>query len=488
MESEILIERQNTLIRNYDEQKLNKNWRSRKEIVEFNNKFFNQAGTILSEKYKSIFTELTQQADPDNTGGYVSVSYVDDDFSDDSDSLLYNEISDAVNKSLREGFTYGDIAVLCRSNGIATRISEKMISDNIPVFSSESLLISSSSEVEFVISCIELVQDQSNQIAATNILLYLIRKKDTQMNIGIQKAIETILASDDKGITYSQKLTGKANELLNYNHCGYKFFNSENPSLAGLCNKIIRAFGLNVPVNPFITFFQDAVYRYSARKSQNLDEFIDYWENNKNKLSVSVPEQANAVKVMTIHKSKGLEFPVVIFPVAKKNMDHLQQKSLWLSPAEEVFKGLKTTLFPFGKSLLNTELADAYWEENDKNQLDNLNLLYVAMTRPIESLYILIYGKESKSVPDPASTYGLFRKFQTTLSEFSDNEKGFFIGETNRKHMHQRHEPASSWVLNNVFETDWMLKLGISISSSSINDKKFAGSQISRGRIIHQCL
>ena len=171
-------------------------------------------------------------------------------------------------------------------------------------------------------------------------------------------------------------------------------------SLIELCHKITKAFKLEITARIYVQFFLDEVWVYSNKYSQDLFGFLNYWEDHAHKLSVVIPEGINAVQVMTIHKSKGLEFPVVLFPFANWNATSERDAKSWVEINEPELEGLPSSLIPLNDKLNSgtKQLQAIYEEHKAKVLLDNLNMLYVALTRPKTRLYIftcLLYTSPS---------------------------------------------------------------------------------------------
>jgi len=172
---------------------------------------------------------------------------------------------------------------------------------------------------------------------------------------------------------------------------GFNFYPNHLRSLPlyELCEEIIRIFALDEgPYNPYIQFFLEFVNRQTAGESIQLPDLLETWEEKKNQLSVVVPEGINAIRIMTIHKAKGLEFPVVIWPFATESLKSTRDQ-LWIEPHHPALMGLPVALVPTSKELGDIGYGDIYDVERNKSLLDMINLIYVAFTRPVERLYVL---------------------------------------------------------------------------------------------------
>ena len=165
-------------------------------------------------------------------------------------------------------------------------------------------------------------------------------------------------------------------------------------SLFSIVERIIEEF---VPAksieidNPFITAFQDVIVDYSSKNIPSIHAFIKWWNDRKDKISIATPTNVDAIKVMTIHKSKGLEFPVVIIPFASWDLGK-NKGVLWTKPCH--IDGIPEDIEPpvvavkFKKDLLETPLKDAYVKEYGEACIDNINKTYVAFTRAEKEMHI----------------------------------------------------------------------------------------------------
>src|SRR5690606_9748845 len=144
--------------------------------------------------------------------------------------------------------------------------------------------------------------------------------------------------------------------------------------------------------------FLDLVLERTVKNQSTIADFLNYWEQNDHKLSIPSPENEDAVRLMTVHKSKGLEFPVVIYPFADDDLSKSRYKTVFdLEENDQLtipkaFVDLKNDVNMYG------ETAQRLYEQKKQDELlDNLNVLYVALTRAEEQLYIISNYKRAKN-------------------------------------------------------------------------------------------
>ena len=410
-QSEVIAEKEIILKENFNLQVLDKNWRSKKEIIDFNNDFFTKSSELLENKYKSIYDDVSQKSKENNEGGYVSIDILE--------SNTYNEntlniILKSIYECIEDGYKYCDIAILCRNNNKASLIARTLLENNINVVSSESLLISSSPEVCFVVSFMKFVLNQKNNITKAEIIEFLNDKKIIKLD------------TDDYSKSFKTIVNSEFVEFINFfnkNNIDINILELLNLSIFDVTEKIIDTFGFNKIANTYLQFFLDLVHDYSIKFNNNISDFLNWWENEKNKKSVIIPESIDAVRVMTIHKSKGLQFPIVLLPFADWATNNLSDYT-WLNIDKPDISKLNTVLISLNKKLEHTEFADVYKDEYNKTLLDELNVLYVAMTRPEERLYIFTTKKHDNSryIAD------IFKKYLTAKGDFNESQSHYEYG------------------------------------------------------------
>jgi ATP-dependent exoDNAse (exonuclease V) beta subunit len=140
---------------------------------------------------------------------------------------------------------------------------------------------------------------------------------------------------------------------------------------------------------PFLNTFQDYIVNFTGENNADIRSFLEWWEETGKKKSVVLPDNQDAIRILTIHKSKGLEFKVVLLPFLSWNLDHLSSKQpiLWVKPDVPPFNELGIVPVKYNKDLADTIFADYYRKEKYSVYLDNVNLLYVALTRAKDVLY-----------------------------------------------------------------------------------------------------
>jgi len=455
------IERELSLVRNYKAENLNKNFRSKAEIITFNNEFFRCIASNLPPDYQSIYEGLEQEYDPENTGGLVSIEFLDKKNSESSfEEQNFSKINQIIAQAVNDGFEWKDIAILCRSNAKASNIAQYLIEQGIDIISSQSLLLACSPEVNFMISCLQYLNNPVDAISQRAMKQYLVNTGRIPAE-AINKPLKTL--TFDFHVSALIKLP-----------------------LYDLCEKIIRIFTLNNSVNPHIQFFLDAVLEFSMANRQNLSDFLLWWEEKKKTKSIIVPEGINAVRIMTIHKAKGLEFPVVIYPYAEEKVS-LTKKSQWVDFDNPNIPMLRAALLPITKDLATTTLAPLYEEEKGKSLLDLINILYVVLTRASNRLYVLTSfpaneAKEINSIPL------FFQQFLKSSGIWSENKTTYIFGKAVAFLSGKRSSLSGNYHLTSFISNEWHSKVLISQQAVEAWDVENPDKNREWGILLHTCL
>jgi len=403
----IELSKENNPFANPDKQlfSLDTNYRSYSEVIDFNNSFFNLiSGKFSNNDYKNLYANKSFQKQNDKKGGFVNISFVpkSKDILEDEDvsqeELFLIETINTINKVLLEGFNYKDIVILTRKKAHGVLVANYLTELNIPIVSSETLLIENASEVKLIINVLKFLKNENNIEAKALFLQYISTK------------IQSKMPSHDFIVTgLSFKKEKEFEQWLQTLDVTISFTNIRKKALYETIEIIISKFINLKNTNAYVQYFLDIVLEKDVKLQYGVSDFIDFWDKNSHKFSIPSPEGNNAIRIMTIHKSKGLEFPVVIFPFAEEKYSSGPKDKLWID-STDTDVDLPKFLIDNNKSVENFgEIASRiYLQKKQEELLDNVNILYVALTRAEEQLYIissLTLNKENNAVDNTMSMF-----------------------------------------------------------------------------------
>jgi len=398
-------------------QNLAKNWRSKENVIQFNNSFFRWLReSFFAQEYeglKTYYQEVEQDTNP-NKGGHVELTFLNKDETN-SELATFGKVSEIVlDLTQNQGFELRDIAILTRRNSDASFLAEKFIEQKIQVISSESLLLTSSQKVKFVVNFLRILAQPLNPVAKSELLYFVyghFYKELGLENLKVTGEIHTKIAetsNDPKFSTLMKYIKKQTDISLNFRSLQYL-------SIYEIAEELIRVFQLNKENQEqiYLQKMLDVMLDFSLRKGGNLTDFVEYWDKNAHKISVSTPETGNAIRIMTIHKSKGLEFPAVILPFANWNITPQNTAKMWQNWENDLVPDLKTVILPIKKDLQETIFAQDYQREMQATFIDAINMLYVAMTRAAEKLFVVASTK--KVIKETRNVGEILRSYCETL-------------------------------------------------------------------------
>ncbi len=439
-DNQVIQERIQTLRRQFNPLNLEYNYRSKKEIIEFNNLFFKELINKLPSFFTPYYAEYEQKVGIDKTGGYAEIKILP---KKDHNELTLEYIFTSIQDCLTRGRKLDEIALLTRTNKELTLIAEFLTQQGIPVISNESLNLNQSSEVNFLVNLYACILDPKNIEAILEICKFL----NTRKSIDYFAIFKT---------------SHNAYETLNF--IIELEYDLKLPSVSGISiyeafEELILSFNIEKS-DPFIQTFLDLVKKQSTYLSGT--EFIEYWIDKKESLKIASPQKIEAVTLMTIHKSKGLEFPIVFLPFA--NASPQRGSWLWLDTSDEQI-GIKSALTQNNKKLLNTSFSKQSEDEKLKAMLDELNIVYVALTRAADEIYISV--EEIKDTLDIKGVEHFFHQVIPKLNEknnnvFSMGNQKEFSELIQNKKLHKIIEPKK------IIRSDWRKKIKMSFSAPSI--------------------
>ncbi len=404
------------------------NYRSLKQVVTFNNSFFHHiSGFALTDKKHQTIYQNSHQQSTKNEEGYVELTFLDIKNREEDENkhdLHCQKVLETIRTAQKNGFSFQDICIITRKSREGIAIANYLSEENIPIISSESLLLKNSPEVVFVNAIIALATQPKNDELKIQVLNYLADQK---------------LHLKDKHTFYSALIPLDVSKMFKKLSDFDFFFNFESflqLSLYESVETIVRQFRLNEGSNAYLQFYMDEILDYSQKNRASFSGFIEHWEIKKEKLSVVSPQGNDAVQIMTIHKSKGLEFPVVIFPYANQKLHFDMVPKTWFPVEKEKFSGFSHVYINMNAEVeqfgaLGSTMYTNYCSELE---LDTINLLYVVLTRAIEQLYVISELDLDSTQNEKLSLYsGLFINYLKTINHWSDNQNRYSFGDPLRK-------------------------------------------------------
>lgn len=389
------------------------NYRSHKTIVDFNNSFFKGLSeTALAHPvYVKLYQNSYQKSHSDNDG-YVEISFIDPATDEDGNEMYvqqtYAKIQDCIDRKHR----LSDICVLVRKNKEAVMVSEYLNLQGIPVVSSESLLLKNSPEVCFVINFITQITNPDNYEAKIEVLEYLANT----LKMGDPHPFYKLFLSKSQ----EAFMKGLSDFGFHINSADFIYL-----PLYELVELLIKTFKLIKGSNAYLQFLLDEILTFSQKQNAHMSKFLEYFEAKKDILSIASPEGQEAVKVMTVHKAKGLEFEIVIYPFADNDVHKTMGEKVWFPIKTDDFNG-----FDYAYLNLNSELKDfgdigeiLYNQHRDQQALDGLNVLYVALTRAVGELYVI-----SKLKKGAANYAGYFMGYLESEGLWQEGKLSYSFG------------------------------------------------------------
>ena len=397
---------------------LDTNWRSDTKVVHFNNAFFANAAHHLQNDFNATlepteqepvkernpnteegsgtrqitdaYADVYQHVAPGKTGenGQVKITFLKDDKESDWKAEVLERLPHEIEQLQDQGFALNEIAVVVRWNHEAVLVAETLLNykEQHPespyrydIISNEALLIGSARSIKAVIALLRHFRspaDESRRMMAIyEFYRYYHRATPEEALRGYREGIP------NKGSR------GEFPEAIK----------REIKSLATMpfYDMVERFFALTSDVisekeYAYVQAFLDLALKYKSGTSADRNSFLEWWDEKGGKKALFSPEDQDAIRLITIHKSKGLGFGAVIMPFVNWGIDHspTHNNIIWCKPQVAPFNAIGVVPLKYGKGLANTIFRKDYLDEKRFTYIDNLNLLYVAFTRAKHRLLI----------------------------------------------------------------------------------------------------
>ncbi len=470
---------------------LNTNYRSEGNIVLFNNLLFQTAAKLVSMQADTDFpteayNQLAQKTHRTNAGGYVNIEFLPDDTEEKFKEISLRKLPTLVEELQRAGVAMRDIAFLVRDHKdgkrIATRFIEYRSNEakdgfNYEVVSNESLLLFRASSVVVIINALTVLHSPTDNIARAQ------------------------LAYEYQKLWHTPSFTDWNNLFTSIKHAGFAQwvpadFVQQQSYLASLSlfemvENIIHIFHLGQLKDEiiYIQTFQDYIQEFSNREQRDLGAFLEWWEENREKKSIQVPSGVDAAQIITIHKSKGLQFQYVVLPFLSWE---LEQKgtvapTLWVRSNQPPFKNAGNIPVKYTRDLCDSFFEPYYHDERERNFLDNLNLLYVAFTRAEAGL--IAYASDPKKKQNNTVgdlVWNAIHADHDLLAMWNANSKRLVLGNVAAAPSIKRTERTVS--LQHYTVTQWRQRLALRQTGAEyfqVTDKR---KKINYGIMLHSML
>ncbi|HEX5171826.1 MAG TPA: UvrD-helicase domain-containing protein [Cyclobacteriaceae bacterium] len=360
------------------------NYRSGSNIITFNNSVFKAAAKWMTNTFgvpvmEDVYKDVVQNVST-KEAGFVRVKFIEEKGDDDSWKEQSRKLIPEWLEQLQEsGVALKNIAILVRRNDEGQQIVADLLhyrasgeakeNCRYDVVSNESLRIDGASSVNLILAALAYLLNTDNVIARAQLAYEYERHNKTDRPYTEVFAVSNNVFFEE---SLPESFTRQKSSL-------------KKLPLYELTETLIQIFGLSTRTGElaYLQAFQDLVLEFSSRERNDLGEFLEWWEDNKHGKSIQASGEIDAVQILTIHKAKGLQFDYVIIPFCSWSLDHESFKApmLWVKADEEPFRDIGYIPVRYASALKNTFFESYYERELIQTHLDNLNLLYVALTR-----------------------------------------------------------------------------------------------------------
>src|SRR5665648_50340 len=515
---------------------LDTNWRSAKRVIDFNNILFRESARLLNNDFESTLTGsghtfeelpdmkgIIEKAYSDNyqkfsgrasTEGYVRLQFIENEDSKkkgDYRDLAIAEMITQIEAVQSNGVRPGDIAILVRGKSEGSMIAKALLDRKISnadspfcydVISNDSLIIGQSPGVRFILNFFKLFAGSDNNIVKAD-LVYGYFNYLAPLIEGVDPP-----SADNYHAWFA--VNREVPDLFKswFRTAGNDYFDASILSLPlfELASRIAQNFSLNKIKGElvYLEAFLDLVLQYGKDQAGGTAGFLDWWESSGSGKTITLSEGQNAISILTIHKSKGLEFHTVFVPLCDWEIVPMASKApyLWCHPNQAPFNKMDLVLVKYGKGLQRTLFSDAYFKEMLYSSVDNLNLLYVALTRAVNSLIIFCPYAPKLNTPytsissliqgvleNPPMLDTVDREKYIDVTEFYNPETKVLEIGTVKKVLYSAQTPVSdNRELNGLILSGKGDRLKLRIHSDSyfdLNDTQ-KSERIGHGKLLHE--
>ena len=401
---------------------LDVNWRSHRHIVDCNNRLFDTIPAILQQIFNeeveasslsndeqerfrtsigSVYKNAGRQVMPPGKQkeGHVRIQFLSDEDEQSWKEQSMQQLPQVIERLQDNGYALRDMAILTRSGNEGLTVAETLLNykETHPesrykydIISEDTLTVGASRSIRWMVAMIRHLNQPDNinyrEMAQIAYAMLQIKKQF------LPEAIPSINP-------FIQPFRPEVIEQLKQ---------LSHRSLYELAEGLFRFFEGDFPENElvYVQAFLDTIAEFTAAETGDAGQFLAWWDETGYTKKIVTPDSQNAIRIMTIHKSKGLGFKVVIIPFGDWNIDQ-KNTILWLEPSQKPFDAMSMVPVRYSKTLKHTIFARGYFTEKLHACIDNLNVLYVAFTRAKEELIVWAPQPKEKTKSETISVAGL---------------------------------------------------------------------------------
>ena len=401
---------------------LEENYRSTAHIINFNNRLFKDLPDLLQRQlndniacqeanqglpewwqqqgFDRVVTDVYSGAAQKLTartleGGTIKFQVIKTDAADNPVSKN-NYSQEAINQMVAEvkmlleekQYQLRDICVLVRKNAEAIATVKALLDNGIKVISGEALLLANNNAIKLLLNTLNVLAGlpSNTGLYKANCISLYARLRNTSVDTAHYFALKF-------------KTLDQLSAVLPADLC-LNWQSWIQQPLPELIERIMRAYGLDQMEGhlPYLFAFRDLCGNFTRQGERGITAFLRYWNEEGTRKTLPSSENADAVQVVTIHKAKGLAFKAVLLPFCTWEINGKPNSIFWVPSAGTPYHHLQSIPLKYNKELGNSSVARPYFEELLFNNMDALNMLYVATTRSKEYLSISTMGKKTDSI------------------------------------------------------------------------------------------
>ncbi|SMG29533.1 ATP-dependent exoDNAse (exonuclease V) beta subunit (contains helicase and exonuclease domains) [Marivirga sericea] len=471
----------------YQEEALSHNFRSKPNVIDFNNKLFTAMPNLvksnalnkdsnaftqeveyllqdLPDAYKEVVQEKKKEYPYQ---GFVELQFFEQEENEDGEKISWQ--TKALEKFVQDlerlqdaGLKLNDVGILVRKKKEGMEIQDflehyknrnphKLQKYKYSIISDETLLLSSAHIVNFLLNCFQHLYTE-DKIALSQIKFYY--QKIIQNDESLIHDIVKLNSTDD---FLPVEFLASQKDLMSL-------------SLLEMSEQLIQLFQLKKikKEKAYLSAFQDVLLDFGNKGG--IPDFMEWWEENSHSYAIKLQSDENSARLMTIHKSKGLEFKICMIPLLDWTLspNPLMAPTLWVKTTGTQFSEIPYLPIKHSSSLKESDFALSYWEEEVRSYLDNLNLMYVAMTRAGDALFFNSHAKAKSGYISK-----LLLKFAEEQDQWEEADMKLIVGSeadfalmAKEKEVSSESFPVSSVNLTYYESHNWHDKLKIKHSST----------------------